>query len=84
MKDKIDKKMDEDRAKRVKLKSNLPKTNKDLFLKLKDQESGEMVKKKQREAASNLLKDDRFTQMFTDDRFQVSNVFHFFILKSFN
>ena len=74
MKDKISKKMADERSKRVQPKSslNLPKTNKDLFLKLKDQESGGVAtKKKQRQVASNLLADDRFSAMFTDDRYQV-------------
>ena len=73
MKDKINKKMAEERSKRVQPKSdNLPKINKDLFLKLKDQEAGGgNAKKKHREHASNLLADDRFSAMFTDERFQV-------------
>ena len=70
MSDKINKKLDQEQAKRVQLKSNLPKTNKEVFLKLKDQES-DGKKKKQREVASNLLGDDRFKSLFTDDRFQV-------------
>ena len=71
MKDKIDKKLADERTKRVQPKSDLPKVNKDLFLKLKDHESGGVAKKKQREVASNLLADDRFSAMFTDDRYQV-------------
>ena len=71
MRDKINGKLAEERSKRVQHKSEkLPKTNKDLFLKLKEnEESG--VKKKHREAASNLLKDDRFSAMFTNENFQV-------------
>ena len=69
IRDKINKKMAEEKSKRVQPKSNLPKTNKELFLKLRDQESGS--KKKQKEAATNLLADDRFKSIFSDDRFQV-------------
>ena len=73
MRDKINGKMAEERSKRVQHKSAeklLPKTNKDLFLKLKEnEESG--AKKKHREAAANLLADDRFGAMFTDENFQV-------------
>ena len=70
MSDKINKKLDEEKAKRVQLKSKLPKTNKEVFLKLKDQES-DGKKKKQREVATNILGDDRFKSLFNDDRFQV-------------
>ncbi len=78
LKDKIDKKLEEQRTKRVQLKEafgkNLPKSNKELFVKLKKQEIGEAnsgKKKKQKEAAANLLADDRFKELFTDERFQV-------------
>ena len=94
MKDKIDKKLADERTKRVQPKSDLPKVNKDLFLKLKDHESGGVAKKKQREVASNLLADDRFSAMFTDDRYQVdqndeafryySNISCIFIVNNMN
>lgn len=71
MNDKISKKMAEERSKRVEIKSNLPKTNKELFLKLKDHQESGVAKKKQKEMASNLLADDRFSAVFNDDRFQV-------------
>ena len=57
--------------KRVQFKTEkLPKTNKDLFLKLKDnEESG--ARKKHRETAANMLANDRFWAMFTDENLQV-------------
>jgi len=71
MRDKINGKLAEERSKRVQHKTEkLPKTNKDLFLKLKENEENG-VKKKHREAAANLLKDDRFSAMFTNENFQV-------------
>ena len=71
MRDKINGKLAAEKTKRVQFKTEkLPKTNKDLFLKLKDnEESG--AKKKHREAAANMLADDRFGAMFTDENFQV-------------
>ena len=71
MRDKINGKLAAEKTKRVQFKTEkLPKTNKDLFLKLKEnEESG--AKKKQREAAANMLADDRFGAMFTDENFQV-------------
>jgi ribosome biogenesis protein ENP2 len=74
MKDKVKAKLEEKRSKRVQIKSLLPKVNKDLFLKLKDQEQGEQIKtkKKSRKSdAEDLLKDDRFKDMFSDERFEV-------------
>ena len=65
MKDKISKTLEEKRTKRVQLKSNLPKVNKDLFLKLNDSDAS--VKKKK--ANSTLLEDDRFGALFSDDRY---------------
>ena len=65
MKDKIEKKIAEERTKRVEIKSNLPKINKDLFLKLNDHASGGAKKKKSREAAATLLADPRFSSVFT-------------------
>ena len=71
MRDKINGKLAAEKTKRVQFKTEkLPKTNKDLFLKLKDnEESG--AKKKYREAAANMLVDDRFGAKFTDENFQV-------------
>ena len=65
MKEKISKTLEEQRTKRVQLKSNLPKVNKDLFLKLNDSDAS--VKKKK--ANSTLLEDDRFGALFSDDRY---------------
>ena len=67
MKDKISKTLEDKRSKRVQIKSNLPKVNKDLFLKLKDTETSGKKKK----ANATLLEDDRFGALFSDDRFQV-------------
>ena len=67
MKDKINKTLEEKRAKRVQIKTNLPKVNKDLFLKLKDTD----VSGKKKKANSTLLEDDRFGALFSDDRFEV-------------
>lgn len=72
MRDKISRKINEERSRRVQPKlKDLPQTNKELFLKLKDQESGETKKKKTKQLAAGLLADDRFGSLFTDDRFQV-------------
>ena len=70
MKDKISKTLEEKRTKRVQLKSNLPKVNKDLFLKLNDSDAS--VKKKK--ANSTLLEDDRFGALFSDDRYDTDIV----------
>ena len=73
IKDKVNEKLEEKRTKRVQIKSSLPNVNKDLFLKLKDQETGEVVKKKKskKSDATALLSDDRFKEMFSDERFEV-------------
>lgn len=67
-KDMIKKQLDSRREKRVKLAADVPKVNKDLFIKLKVDEDSEKKKKKN---AGDLLKDDRFGALFTDDRFEV-------------
>ena len=67
MKEKISQKLEEKRTKRVQLKSVLPKVNKDLFMKLKDQD----VSMKKKKASEDLLKDDRFGALFDDERFAV-------------
>ena len=66
-KDDKSKTLEDKRSKRVQIKSNLPKVNKDLFLKLKDTETSGKKKK----ANATLLEDDRFGALFSDDRFQV-------------
>jgi len=73
IKDKVNEKLEEKRTKRVQIKSSLPNVNKDFFLKLKDQETGEVTKKKKsrKSDATNLLSDDRFKEMFSDERFEV-------------
>ena len=74
IKDKVNAKLEEKRMKRVQIKSNLPTVNKDLFLKLKDQEQGDGIKKKkksQKDNAQNILQDDRFKDIFNDERFEV-------------
>ena len=74
--DKIKKKLEEKQEKRVQLtpKNKLPKVNKDLFIKLKDREANPIQKKKKGkadDASAKLLEDDRFKDMFSDDRFAV-------------
>ena len=73
IKDKVNEKLEGKRTKRVQIKSTLPNVNKDLFLKLKDQETGDVPKKKKsrKSDATNLLNDDRFKDMFSDERFEV-------------
>ena len=66
--DLIRKELEKQRAKRVNLQSQVPKVNRDLFLKLK---SIEMDKKKAKKGGADLLTDDRFKGLFDDDRFQV-------------
>ena len=66
----IRKKVEEARKKRVELKQKLPTVNKDLYLKLKDLEGRDNRKKKHQQGAS-LLQDERFQEMFKDDRFTI-------------
>merc|ERR1711874_86582 len=63
----IKKKLEEQRARRVQLKSSLPNVNKDLFLKLKDEEK----KDKKPAKKGDLLGDDRFGALFTNPEFEV-------------
>merc|ERR1719400_3026599 len=64
----IKKQLESQRDKRVKLTADVPKVNKDLFIKLKVDEDTEKKKKKN---TGELLKDDRFGALFTDERFEV-------------
>merc|ERR1719378_1897779 len=68
-KDLIKKQLESQRDKRVKLTTDVPKVNKDLFMKLKIDEVGETKKKKKNNG--DLLKDDRFGALFSDERFEV-------------
>jgi len=68
--DLIKQKLEEQRVKRVQIKSNLPKVNKDLFLKLKDQQMQEK-KPKKKDKSGALLEDDRFGGLFTNPEFEV-------------
>merc|ERR1711915_1067302 len=68
-KDLIKKQLESQRDKRVKLATDVPKVNKDLFMKLKIDEVGETKKKKKNNG--DLLKDDRFGALFSDERFEV-------------
>ena len=51
LKDKINAKLEEKRTKRVQIQSKMPNVNKDLFLKLKDQETS-----KKKAKTANLVK----------------------------
>ncbi|XP_047108300.1 nucleolar protein 10 [Schistocerca piceifrons] len=66
-KKRIREKIEEERANRVKLQK-LPKVNKDLALKLMDEETN--VKKK-KNTGTNLLKDERFKALFENPDFEV-------------
>ena len=67
-KDLIKSQIEAQRAGRVKIESKVPKVNKDLFIKLKVDEE---EKKKKKKNAGDLLNDDRFGALFSDDRFEV-------------
>jgi len=67
-KDMIRKQIEAQREGRVKIEAKIPKVNKDLFIKLKVDEE---EKKKKKKGAGDLLEDDRFGSLFTDDRFEV-------------
>ncbi len=70
--EKIDRKLAQEAKKRVQLKSDLPKTNQELFVKLQEQRDfGGKNNKKGKQVASELLQDDRFSAMFNDARFEV-------------
>jgi ribosome biogenesis protein ENP2 len=66
---KVREKIEEDRTNRVKVQT-LPKVNKDLALKLIDEEQKEKKKKKNK-SGTNLLKDDRFKALFENPDFEV-------------
>jgi len=67
-KDMIKKQIEAQREGRVKIETKVPKVNKDLFIKLKVDEE---EKKKKKKGAGDLLEDDRFGALFTDNRFEV-------------
>jgi len=67
-KDMVRKQIEAQREGRVKIETKIPKVNKDLFIKLKVDEDKDKKKKKN---AGDLLEDDRFGALFTDDRFEV-------------
>ncbi|KAG5676599.1 hypothetical protein PVAND_006422 [Polypedilum vanderplanki] len=65
-KEKINKKIEESRPKRLEVKSDLPKVNRELAMKfMENEESNKKVK------APNLLKDDRFKIMFENPEYEV-------------
>ncbi|KAK2155613.1 hypothetical protein NP493_2061g00051 [Ridgeia piscesae] len=66
---KIREKIEHERANRVKVKK-LPRVNKDLAEKLLEEEQRTDSKKRQK-VATGLLKDDRFSQMFSNTAFQI-------------
>ncbi|KFW88871.1 Nucleolar protein 10, partial [Manacus vitellinus] len=70
--EKIRQKIEETRAQRVQLKK-LPKVNKELALKLIEEEGEEqqMTRKRKQKNLPSLLKDDRFKVMFENPDFQV-------------
>merc|ERR1712227_268091 len=63
----IRKQLESQRDKRVKLTTDVPKVNKDLFMKLKVDEGSNKKKKN----TGEILKDDRFGALFSDERFEV-------------
>jgi ribosome biogenesis protein ENP2 len=65
-KEKIDKKIEESRPKRLEVRSDVPKVNRELALKFMDNED---TNKKMK--APNLLKDDRFKAMFENPEYEV-------------
>lgn len=67
-KDMIRKQIEAQREGRVKIETKVPKINKELFMKLKMDEEDSKKKKK---GSGELLEDDRFGALFTDDRFEV-------------
>lgn len=69
--EKIRQKIEETRAQRVQIKK-LPKVNKELALKLIEEEDGEYaIQKKRQKKMPNILSDDRFKVMFENPDFQV-------------
>ncbi|KAG2467858.1 NOL10 protein, partial [Polypterus senegalus] len=70
-KDKIRQKIEETRAQRVQIKK-LPKVNKELAMKLiDDDEDQQMIRKKKGKNLPSILKDDRFKVMFENPDYQV-------------
>ncbi|XP_072107328.1 nucleolar protein 10 [Mobula birostris] len=69
-KDKIRQKIEETRAQRVQVKQ-LPKVNKELAMKLMEEEKEQEQSKKKGKNLSNILRDERFTVMFENPDFQV-------------
>merc|ERR1711972_996110 len=68
-KDLIRKQIEAQREGRVKIETKVPKVNKDLFVKLKIDEDHKKSSKKK--TGGDLLEDNRFGALFTDDRFEV-------------
>ncbi|XP_025952985.1 nucleolar protein 10 isoform X2 [Dromaius novaehollandiae] len=68
--EKIRQKIEETRAQRVQLKK-LPKVNKELALKLIEEEEQQATRKRKQKNLPSLLKDDRFKVMFENPDFQV-------------
>lgn len=67
-KKKIKEKIQAERANRVQIKSRLPKVNRELAQRLMVEEENEKIMKSQ---SSNLLKDDRFKNLFDNPDFQI-------------
>ena len=63
------KRIEDQRKGRVKLESKVPKINKDLFMKLTM--DGEKIGDKKKAKKGELLEDNRFGALFTDERFEV-------------
>lgn len=64
----IKKQIEAQREGRVKIETKVPKVNQDLYIKLKIDEDD---KKKKKKNAGDLLNDDRFNALFSDERFEV-------------
>ena len=64
----IKKQIEAQREGRVKIETKVPKVNQDLYIKLKVDEND---KKKKKKKAGDLLNDDRFNALFSDERFEV-------------
>jgi len=64
----IQRQIEAQREGRVKIETKVPKVNQDLFIKLKVDEDD---KKKKKKKAGDLLNDDRFSALFSDQRFEV-------------
>ncbi|XP_078503929.1 nucleolar protein 10 [Lissotriton helveticus] len=70
--EKIRQKIEETRAQRVQIKK-LPKVNKELALKLYEEEDERPVQKKKQKSMPSILSDDRFKVMFENPDFQVDD-----------